>query len=44
VTNPTEISVGFRVLGPNDRQAFGRLPWFALFFLRARRLRALFAI
>jgi hypothetical protein len=25
-------------------QAFGRLPWFALFFRRARRLRALLAI
>jgi hypothetical protein len=35
--------VGFCVQS-SGRQAFGRFPWFALFFLRARRLRALLAI
>jgi hypothetical protein len=32
------------VFRASGRQAFGRFPWFALFFLRARRLRALLAI
>ena len=41
MTNPTGDLRAVSCLGANDRQAFGRLPWFALFFLRARRLRAL---